>query len=169
MEEGVELLEALAVTVTPITTVGVALGEVSTMPKSCEGWICAYRNPSGLGKANGEADGALDGELVAGHDDLPGARSHGGEGDAAGRCDLLAGGLCPDGRAGILATIGPDKDGADGLHLAPWADGQQGTWVMQWFGRLRTLKDGGKAEILVRPSIDVVAAAVGIVDAEAGA
>lgn len=40
---------------------------------------------------------------------------------------------------------------------------------MQWFGRLRTLKDGGKAEILVRPSIDVVAAAVGIVDAEAGA
>jgi hypothetical protein len=137
--------------------------------KGCEGWVCAYRDPSRLGKANGEADGALDSELVAGHDDLPGARPHSGKGDAAGRRDLLTGGLCPNGRAGILATIGPDKNGADGLHLAPWADRQQGTRMMQWFGRLLTLEDGGKAEILVGPSIDIVAAAVGIVYAEAGA
>lgn len=35
-EEG-ELLEALAVTVTPMTTVGVAFVELAQCPKNCEG------------------------------------------------------------------------------------------------------------------------------------
>lgn len=60
------------------------------------------------------------------------------------RRHLLTGWLSSDGRAGILATIGSNKDGVDRLLLA-------------------FLEDSDEAEVLVGGRINVVTAAVGVI------